>query len=80
MKTLTISLRSLVKDNQVRFKRYRASYFFYEISEPGTGNKFEFPVPLEDIGDATLPDTDKAIMFMRYIRKAIEDNTFVNID
>jgi len=34
-------------------------------------------VPLSDIGDATLHATDKAIVFMRYIRKAVEEHTFV---
>jgi hypothetical protein len=32
---------------------------------------------LADIGDATLLANDKALVFMRYIRKAIEDGTFV---
>ena len=34
-------------------------------------------LPVADIGTATLPATEKAIEFMRYIRKAIEDGTFV---
>lgn len=40
---------------------------------------FEFPVPLDDVGDATLEKEDKAIMFMRYIRKAIEEGMFVEV-
>ena len=36
-----------------------------------------FPVYLEDIMDATLNYEEKAITLMRYIRKAINDNTFV---
>lgn len=32
-----------------------------------------FPVPIEDIGDATFLAEDKAILFMRYIRKYIEE-------
>jgi hypothetical protein len=36
-----------------------------------------FPVPLSDVGDATLDAQDKAIIFMRYIRKAIDEGTFV---
>jgi hypothetical protein len=33
---------------------------------------FEFPVPLEDIGKATLFAEDKALLFLRYIRKHVE--------
>ena len=72
------NLTEIVKDNTVHFRRYRANFFFYGIVFKG--ERFEFPVPLEDVGDATLPNSDKAIMFMRYIRKAITDNTFVSID
>lgn len=28
-----------------------------------------FPVPIEDIGNATFKAIDKALMFMRYMRK-----------
>ena len=41
------------------------------------GIDYIFPVPLSDIGDATLLATDKAMMFMSYIRKALEEGTFV---
>ena len=36
-----------------------------------------FTVPLEDIGTATLLAEDKAITFMRWIRKAIENKTLI---
>lgn len=45
--------------------------FFYKY--------YKFPVPIEDCGDATFPASEKAIMFMRYIRKAMEENTLVEI-
>ncbi len=75
---MDLNLTAIVKDNFVHFRRYRVGNFFYGVVYKG--EKYEFPVPLEDIGDATLPDSDKAIMFMRYIRKAINDNTFVSIN
>ena len=40
----------------------------YYVTECG----FEFPVPIEDIGDATFLADDKALLFMRYIRKHLE--------
>ncbi len=61
-----------VKDNQqVHFVRYRANELWYRCE-----NGFEFPVPISDIGDATFLATDKALLFMRYIRKAIADLEF----
>ena len=38
---------------------------------------FQFPVPISDTGEATFLNSDKALYFMRYIRKAIQDETFV---
>jgi hypothetical protein len=39
------------------------------------GTKYKFPVSLKDLGTATLLAEHKATM--RYIRKALEDKTFV---
>ena len=33
---------------------------------------FRFPVPIEDAGTATFLAEDRAILFMRYIRKQME--------
>ena len=33
---------------------------------------FEFPVPISDIGTATFLAEDKAMLFMRWIRKQME--------
>lgn len=58
------SITEIVKDNkQVYFVKYRQNYLYYK-TECG----FEFPVPLEDIGDATVNNTEKALLMMRYIR------------
>ncbi len=40
-------------------------------------SRYKFPVNLEDLGTATLLAEHKAITLMRYIRKALEDKTFV---
>lgn len=60
---------------KVRFTYLRANTAYY-ITECG----FEFPVPLEDIGEATLLWEDKAIFFMRYIRKHLETIERVTIN
>jgi hypothetical protein len=62
------SIKEMVRDQKkVRFSFYRDKELWY-ITEDG----FEFPVPLDDIGNATFLHEDKAILFMRYIRKYIE--------
>ncbi len=64
-------IKTLVKDNVVRFDFYRAGVMYYTVE--AEGKKYRFPVRLNDIGDATLLSSDKAILFMRFIRKAIEN-------
>lgn len=62
------SIKHMVKDGKmVFFKFYRHSELHYE-----TQCGFEFVVPIEDCGDAVFLNEDKAILFMRYIRKQLE--------
>ena len=62
------SIKDMVKDNKkVHFTFYRDRQLFYQ-TECG----FEFPVPIDDIGNATFLAEDKAILFMRYIRKHLD--------
>lgn len=56
-----------IKDHiqgRCRFAYYRDGALWYR-----TETNFIFPVPIEDIGNATFLDEDKAMLFMRYIRK-----------
>lgn len=60
-----MTLKDMVKDNKkVRFSYFRGSELWYR-TECG----FEFPVPIDDVGDGVFLAEDKALMFMRYIRK-----------
>lgn len=73
-------IKDIVKNNFVFFAKYRAGHFYYNVwVNRGTDDEenYIFPVPQSDIGDATLLATDKAIIFMRYIRQAIHNKTFV---
>ena len=72
-----MDIKEIVKDNEVAFTKYRQGIAYYSVRVPSQGIDYIFPVPLSDIGDATLLAKDKALVFMRYIRKAIEDGTFV---
>lgn len=62
------SIKDMVKDGKkVKFMFYRNNELWY-VTECG----FEFPVPTYDCGDGVFLAEDKAMLFMRYIRKHIK--------
>ncbi len=69
MNTLkTRSIKEMVQNRQkVTFRFYRDGQLWY-VTECG----FEFPVPIQEAGTATFLAEDRAILFMRYIRKHME--------
>jgi hypothetical protein len=61
------TIKDMVKDGKkVVFVRFKEGQLWY-MTECG----FEFPVPVDDTGTATFLPADKAMLFMRYIRKHI---------
>jgi len=72
-----LKLKDIVKNNFVHFNSYRTGFFHYIVKVNNI--IYQFPIDREDIGQATLLATDKAIMYMRWIRKAIENGQFVKI-
>ena len=72
-----MDIKEIVKDNEVFFSKYRQGYAYYTVRVPSEGIDYMFPVPLSDIGDATLLAKDKALVFMRYIRQALQEGTFI---
>jgi hypothetical protein len=80
-----MNIKELIKDNVVKFDSYRQGNFYYKIIDTaqtalqGESIVYLFTVPTDDIGTATLLSEDKAITFMRWIRKAINDNTLVRV-
>ena len=63
-----MSIKDMVRDGKkVKFLLYRQKELWYS-TECG----FEFPVPIEDTGDGIFLNEDKAILFMRYIRKQVQ--------
>lgn len=75
---MNVTLKEIVKDNLVYFHSYRAGFFYYTVNfEKRT---FQFPIDREDIGQATLNSNDKAIIYMRWIRKAMESGQFIEIE
>ena len=64
------SLPQIVKGNVVTFAFYRKGELWYKINVED--KILEFPVPISDTGDATFLSSDKATLFLRYIRKHLE--------
>lgn len=64
------------KDNHCSFHSYRNGTMFYEV-ESVTGVKYLFPIPLDDLGNASLAAKEKSVFLMRYIRTAMAENTLV---
>ena len=60
-----MSIKEMVANGkQVEFVRYQSKELWYK-TECG----FEFPVPIEDTQEAAFMRKDKALLFMRWIRK-----------
>lgn len=77
MKKIDIPIKDIINNNTVRFLYYRHQIIYYSITVQG--HDYSFPVPLEDVMDATLNAEEKAIMMMRYIRKALDEGTFIQV-
>ncbi len=60
------TLKELIKGKAI-FQHYRDGSLWY------MANGFLFPVPISDIGNATFLAEDKAILYMRYIRKYLKE-------
>lgn len=53
---------------KVKFEFYRKGELYYR-----TENGFQFRVPVEDTGDGIFLNEDKAMMFLRYIKKELSN-------
>jgi glyoxylate utilization-related uncharacterized protein len=62
-----MSVKDMVKGKIVAFCFYKEGELWY-TTECG----FEFPVPISDTGTATFNNEDRAMLFMRWIRKHYE--------
>jgi len=71
------TIKEIVKDNEVEFSHYQSGSLYYDVT---VGLKtYRFPVPITDTEEGKFLPRDKAIYFMRYIRKAIERGNFMLI-
>lgn len=63
-------IKDMVKNKKVTFVHYVDGDLWY-TTECG----FVFPVPISDVGKATMLNEDKAMLFMRWIKKHIKTVT-----
>ncbi len=72
-----MKITDIIKNNTVKYESFRQGFFYYTIDFQG--ETFQFTIPLDDIGTATMPKEDKAIYYMRWIKPALTENTFVKV-
>lgn len=75
---MDFTIKDIIKDNKVYFLFAREGKLYYGIDY--LDKTYQFPIPFCDeheVENATFPREDKAIYFMRYIRKAIDNEDFV---
>jgi hypothetical protein len=66
--TMELNVKDHVNNDQkVVFQFYRSNILYYK-----TEKGLVFEVPISDCGDACFNNEDKAILYMRWIRKQIE--------
>jgi len=63
-----MNIKDIVKDKRVFFEFFRDSDLWYK-----TEDGFSFPVPISDVGKGVMKREDKAITYMRWIRKHLEN-------
>jgi hypothetical protein len=71
------TLKEIVTSGSATFSFYRQGYLYFQVTVDGF--IYEFPIEIKDLGGATVVSPCKAIILMRYIRKALEDNTFIKV-
>ena len=72
-----MNIKDIVKNNTVSMLYYRQNIIYFWVMVNNI--KYSFPVPLDDVKDATLNNVEKAITYMRYIRLALKYGTFVRV-
>jgi len=76
LKGYQMNIKEMVRnDNVAEFRYYRDGNLWYRVQWMAQNlsiQEFMFPVPIEDIGNATFNHTERALLMMRYIRKHIK--------
>ena len=71
-------LIDIIKNNEAIFSFYRDNNLYYRIVVDDRDFErvtYEFPIPINDVGTGTFQEYEKAILLMRWIKKAIDNET-----
>lgn len=72
-----VKIIDIVRNNKAKFDCLNNNSLWYYIIVNGV--KYMFEIPLNETNGGTFKYEDKAIFFMRWIRKAIENNEFYRV-
>jgi len=67
------TIKQIIENNTAQFSFYQEGKVYYSISVEN--DMYEFPIPIEEVGTGVLLRDEKAIYFMKWIKKAIETET-----
>ena len=62
------TLKQLIIGKEAHFKQFRNGSLYYE-----TDDGFVFEVPVNELSGASVNATEKASVFMKWIKKGLED-------
>lgn len=77
---LTKDITQMVKDNaKVYFAYYSDGNLVYTIHNPVDDCRYGFSVPISETKGGIFLRTDRALYYIRWIRKAIQTNQFTKV-
>lgn len=69
------TIKQLIRE-QAKFTHYEEGRLWYQViwtnSDGSLGGLFDFPIPVEDAATGRFLSSDRAMIFMRWIRQHIE--------
>ncbi len=65
-----MNLRQLIENQQAQFRRCKRGIAYYGLQFPGDPRVYEFPVPLNEVGNSTLLPQHQAMNLWRFIQRA----------
>lgn len=82
MYKVTDVINAETKENKAKFSFYRSGKLYYTVVDAAGKALWEFPVDVtdtNDIGEATFEAEFKVITLMRYVRKAIANDSLIKL-
>jgi hypothetical protein len=69
----------VTRGNFAHFDNFRSGVFYYNIQHVISLERYQFQIPVEDIGGAPLMAIEKSVFMMRWIKKSLEDKTLIKL-